>query len=73
MLGLAYRRMGSLDDHTGYSWVGLLGMQDPIRDGVQHAVDVAHHAGIQVKMITGDYRKTAEKMKLHSKESNFPQ
>jgi Ca2+-transporting ATPase len=62
LLGLAYRRRGSLDDHTGYSWVGLLGLQDPIRDGVQHAVDVAHHAGIQVKMITGDYRKTAEKI-----------
>jgi Ca2+-transporting ATPase len=62
LLGLAYRRKGKLDDYSGYTWVGLLGMQDPIRDGVQHAVDVAHHAGIQVKMITGDYRKTAEKI-----------
>jgi Ca2+-transporting ATPase len=62
LLGLAYRRTGNLDDHTGYTWVGLVGMQDPIREGVQHAVDVAQHAGIQVKMITGDYRKTAEKI-----------
>ena len=62
LLGLAYRNSGSLDEHSGYTWVGLVGMQDPIRDGVQHAVDVAHHAGIQVKMITGDYRKTAEKI-----------
>ena len=37
-------------------------MQDPIRDGVNEAVNVAQHAGIQVKMITGDYRKTAEKI-----------
>lgn len=62
LLGLAYRKTGKLDDYSGYTWVGLLGMQDPIRDGVQHAVDVAHHAGIQIKMITGDYRKTAEKI-----------
>ncbi len=62
LLGLAYRPMGKLEDYSGYTWVGLLGMQDPIRDGVQDAVNVAHHAGIQVKMITGDYRKTAEKI-----------
>jgi Ca2+-transporting ATPase len=27
---------------------------------VQHAIQVAKHAGIQTKMITGDYRRTAE-------------
>ncbi|HEX9092066.1 MAG TPA: HAD-IC family P-type ATPase, partial [Anaerolineales bacterium] len=62
LLGLAYRPMGELDNYSGYTWAGLVGMQDPIRDGVQHAIDIAHHAGIQVKMITGDYRKTAEKI-----------
>ncbi len=62
LLGLAYRPMGELDDYTGYTWAGLVGMQDPIRDGVHEAVNVAQKAGIQVKMITGDYRKTAEKI-----------
>jgi len=62
LLGLAFRPMGELDNYSGYTWAGLVGMQDPVRDGVQHAVDVAQHAGIQVKMITGDYRKTAEKI-----------
>jgi Ca2+-transporting ATPase len=62
MLGLAYRPMGELDDYTGYTWAGLVGMQDPIRDGVNEAVHIAQKAGIQVKMITGDYRKTAEKI-----------
>ncbi len=62
LLGLAYRPMGKLEDYSGYTWIGLLGMQDPIRDGVHEAVDIAQHAGIQVKMITGDYRKTAEKI-----------
>ncbi len=60
LLGLAYRSMGELDDYSGYTWVGLVGMQDPIRDGVTDAVKIAQKAGIQVKMITGDYRRTAE-------------
>jgi Ca2+-transporting ATPase len=62
LLGLAYRQTGKLEDYSGYTWVGLLGMQDPVRDGVQDAVDVAQKAGIQIKMITGDYRRTAEKI-----------
>ncbi len=60
LLGLAYRPLGRLDDHNGYIWAGLVGMQDPVREGVAEAVQVAHEAGIQVKMITGDYRRTAE-------------
>jgi len=35
-------------------------MEDPIREGVVEAVGIARRAGIQVKMITGDYPKTAE-------------
>ncbi len=60
MIGLAYRSMGRLEDYTGYTWVGLVGMEDPVRKGVIEAVRVAQKAGIQVKMITGDYRLTAE-------------
>jgi Ca2+-transporting ATPase len=62
LLGLASRPMRELGDHTGYTWVGLLGMEDPIRAGVLDAVRVAHNAGIKVKMITGDYRRTAERI-----------
>jgi Ca2+-transporting ATPase len=62
LLGLAYRPLGLLEDRNGYTWVGLLGMEDPIREGVHEAVEVARHAGIQIKMITGDYRRTAERI-----------
>ncbi len=62
LLGLAYRPMGELNYYKGYTWVGLVGMQDPVRDGVHEAVTVAQRAGIHIKMITGDYRKTAEKI-----------
>lgn len=62
LLGLAYRPMGKLDERGGYRWIGLVAMADPIRAGVREAVQVAQQAGIQVKMITGDYRRTAERI-----------
>ncbi len=62
LLGLAYRPSGIMENYSGYTWLGLLGMEDPVREGVQVAIQVAEHAGIQVKMITGDYRRTAERI-----------
>lgn len=62
LLGLAYRPLGPLENHSGYAWLGLLGMEDPVRSGVVELIQVARRAGIQVKMITGDYRKTAERI-----------
>jgi len=61
-LGLAYRQNSELDDHRDYMWAGLVGMEDPIREGVVEAVAMAQRAGIGVKMITGDYRRTAERV-----------
>jgi Ca2+-transporting ATPase len=62
LLGLAFRALGPLEEHAGYTWLGLLGMEDPVREGVVDSIRVAHEAGIKVKMITGDYRKTAERI-----------
>jgi len=62
LLGLAYRPDGPIEEHSGYIWLGLLGMEDPIRQGVHESIELARRAGIQVKMITGDYRKTAERI-----------
>ncbi len=62
LLGLGYRLHGPLDQHVGYTWIGLVAMEDPIREGVREAIQVAQRAGIQVKMITGDYRRTAERI-----------
>jgi Ca2+-transporting ATPase len=62
LLGLAFRSGGIMENYTGYTWLGLLGMEDPVREGVREAIQVAQHAGIQVKMITGDYRRTAERI-----------
>ncbi len=62
LIALAWREGGTLDDHQGYQWAGLAGLEDPIREGVQASITVARRAGIQVKMITGDYRRTAERI-----------
>jgi Ca2+-transporting ATPase len=62
LLGLAYRQDGLLGEHSGYTWLGLVAMEDPIREGVREAIAVARRAGIKVKMITGDYRRTAERI-----------
>ena len=62
LLGLAYRADGKLEDHSGYTWLGLLGMEDPLREQVKESIEVAQKAGIQVKMITGDYRVTADRI-----------
>ena len=43
----------------GYAWAGLVGIEDPIRDEVAEAVRTCRDAGIRVKIITGDYERTA--------------
>ena len=40
----------------------LVGIEDPIRPTVRDAIALCRKAGIQTKMITGDYRGTAEKV-----------
>lgn len=61
LLGLAFREDGAaINCHKGYTWLGLVAMEDPVREGVVDAIKQAQLAGIKVKMITGDYRRTAE-------------
>ncbi len=43
-----------------YEWLGLVGLEDPIRNEVPDAVRSAYSAGIRVIMITGDYPETAK-------------
>ncbi|WP_246858502.1 cation-transporting P-type ATPase [Citricoccus sp. SGAir0253] len=44
---------------TGLELLGLVGLQDPPRDGVPGALRQAREAGIRVAMITGDHPATA--------------
>ncbi len=62
MLGLAYKLNGNPRELTGFTWAGLVGIEDPVRPSVKDAIALCKKAGIETKMITGDYRKTAEKV-----------
>jgi cation-transporting ATPase F len=44
---------------AGLTFLGLVGMIDPPRTSAVAAVKTCHHAGIAVKMITGDHPATA--------------
>lgn len=44
---------------NGLTWLGLVGMADPIRDGVRESVGAFQAAGISTIMITGDQSATA--------------
>ncbi|KAJ2776821.1 plasma membrane calcium [Coemansia interrupta] len=65
---MAYKNINSSeldccsDDEAPLSdliWIGLVGIQDPLRPGVRQAVEDCHHAGVIVRMITGDNIETA--------------
>jgi Ca2+-transporting ATPase len=47
------------EDENGLVWLGLVGMSDPIRDGVADLIREFHRAGIETVMITGDQSTTA--------------
>lgn len=69
MAGKAYRVLGlalasghgvrGLKEPQDLVWLGIVGMADPIREGVAQAIEALHQAGIRTVMITGDQSPTA--------------
>ena len=52
------------DACMGMTFVGLQGMIDPPREEAKAAIAACQHAGVKVKMITGDHALTAEAIGL---------
>lgn len=66
VLGIAAKEGGDIEDAeggfetaVGYTWAGLVGVEDPVRAEVAEAVKTCQDAGIRVKIITGDHKRTA--------------
>jgi Ca2+-transporting ATPase len=43
-----------------FEFIGLIGLEDPVRPTVKDAIKLCYEAGIKVVMITGDYPVTAQ-------------
>lgn len=41
-------------------FIGIVGISDPLRTGTKEAIHITRQAGIEIKVITGDYRATSE-------------
>ncbi len=62
VLGFAFQSAEDeevLDGLSGLTWVGLIGMADPLRPGMKELIARFHHAGIDTIMLTGDQSPTA--------------
>lgn len=65
VLGVARAYFGEVElpamQHSfDFQFLGLVGLEDPIRPGVPKAIQECNSAGIRVMMITGDYPGTAQ-------------
>jgi len=63
-LTIAYRKLDTIpedkdDWEKELTLIGLVGLEDPVREEVPGAIDVCKGAGIVVRMVTGDNPRTA--------------
>ena len=59
-------QLPAAQDGFCFSWLGLMGLADPLRPEVPAAIEQCHGAGIRVMMITGDYPLTAASIARHA-------
>lgn len=65
LLGFAMKNIKTLPKEgdmieEDLTFIGIMGIIDPPREEVKHAVNTCHEAGIRVIMITGDHKLTAQ-------------
>ncbi|KIW15270.1 calcium-translocating P-type ATPase, PMCA-type [Exophiala spinifera] len=58
-------KMADFDDvFHDMTWIGVVGIHDPLREGVVEAVAQCQHSGVVVRMVTGDNVTTARAIAL---------
>lgn len=62
VLGCASKESGDLKKKTDFRWNGLCGIEDPLRADARETIQKALESGIKIKIVTGDYQRTAEKI-----------
>ena len=70
-LAFAHKEVINGDEtETGLVWDGFVGIRDHLRDNIPESVATCQHAGIKVRMVTGDNPETARAI---AKESGIMQ
>jgi Ca2+-transporting ATPase len=59
LLGIASKETGDLTKKKNLTFRGIIGIEDPVRAEAKEAVQKAAAAGIEVKIVTGDFLLTA--------------
>lgn len=68
ILGVASKQgedENELKTKNNFQWLGILAIEDPIRPQAKEAISRAWRAGINVKIVTGDFKPTAVKVAEH--------
>jgi Ca2+-transporting ATPase len=66
VIGVAHKNSVAKDRRDGNTYVshctflGILGISDPVRQGVSETLSIAKRAGVEIKVVTGDYRLTSQ-------------
>ena len=68
-----FENTDNLEENTGYSYMGYVAIEDPVRVEVPDAVKQAKSAGISVKIVTGDNADTAAEIARQAKIAAYPQ
>lgn len=67
VLGIAYGEIDAMEEINldQLTWLGLVGITNPIRQGVKKLIADFHQAGIDTVMLTGDQENTAQAIAKH--------